>query len=113
MATGRKTGGRQKGSVNVATLSTREMKAKAQAMGADILDGLLAMFNDAKQPIEGRIKAGKEILDRGYGKPAQQIKTTSSGSVFDWDKVPNDKLRMVEETLRLAQRDGVVIDYES
>jgi hypothetical protein len=37
---------------------------------------------------------------------------TSRRVRFDWDKVPIEKLREVHETLRLAQRDGIVIDHE-
>ncbi len=102
--------GRPKGAIN---LSTRELKAKAQGMGDDVLDGLFAMFKDGKLPPEVRIKAGKEILDRGYGKPAQQIKaSTDSSQRYDWSKVPIEKARMVADVLRLAQRDGIVIDNE-
>ena len=61
MALGRKTGGRQKGSLN---LSTREMREMAQGMAKDVLDTLKNILDDATQPGEVRIKAGKEILDR-------------------------------------------------
>jgi hypothetical protein len=29
---------------------------------------------------------------------------------FDWSRVPDDKLRIVEETLRLGQREVIVIE---
>ena len=57
MALGRKTGGRQKGSLN---LSTREMREMAQGMAKDVLDTLKNILDDATQPGEVRIKAGKE-----------------------------------------------------
>jgi len=82
---GERRGGRQKGSVN---LSTREMKAKAQGYGDEALDILMEIARDTNAPTHERIMAAEKVLDRGYGKPAQQIKTHSSGSVFDWDKVP-------------------------
>jgi hypothetical protein len=102
--------GRPKGAVN---LSTRELRAKAQSMGDDIIEGLLLMFKDKTLAPEARIKAGREILDRGYGKAPQSVKmTASTGGRFDWSRVPDDKLAIVEETLRLAQREDIVIDHD-
>jgi hypothetical protein len=69
MALGRKTGGRQKGSLN---LSTREM----------------------------RIKAGKEILDRGYGK-ARQSSVHAVGT-YDFSALSDEQLRVGYEILKLA-----------
>ena len=69
MALGRKTGGRQKGSLN---LSTREMREMAQGMAKDVLDTLKNILDDATQPGEVRIKAGKEILDRVWQGEAVQ-----------------------------------------
>jgi len=37
---------------------------------------------------------------------------TDSSNRYDWSKVPIEKVRLVAETLRLAQRDGIVIDNE-
>ena len=110
MALGKKTGGRQKGSKN---LSTRDMRAKAQAYGDDMIEVLVKIAKNGKLPPHDRITAAEKVLDRGYGKPAQQVKVQSNGAGrFDWDKVPIEKLREVHETLRLAQRDGIVIDHE-
>jgi hypothetical protein len=101
--------GRPKGAVN---LATRDMKAKAQTMAGDVLDTYFAILKDAQAPPAERIKAGDRIMDRAYGKVAQQIKTTDTSARYDLRKVPIEKLRMVADTLRLAQRDGVVIDHE-
>ena len=59
-----------------------------------------------------RINAIKEIHDRALGKPAQAIKQIGGSGRFDWEKVPVDKLRQLQDVLRLAQRDGIVIDHE-
>jgi hypothetical protein len=101
--------GRPRGAVN---LSTREMRAKAQGHADRVLEVLMQIVEDEDQPGEVRIKAGKEILDRGYGKAPQSVKATDSSNRYDWSKVPIEKVRMVAETLRLAQRDGIVIDNE-
>ncbi len=93
-------------------LSTREAKAKAQGYADEVLDIYIQIARDKTQPPDARIKAGDRILDRAYGKPAQQIKTTDSSNRYDWSKVPIEKARMVADVLRLAQRDGIVIDNE-
>ena len=51
---------------------------------------------------------------RAYGKAAQAVKVSpDAASRYDWSKVPIERARMVaEETLRLAQRDGIVIDND-
>jgi hypothetical protein len=57
--------------------------------------------------------AAEKVLDRGYGKPAQQIKaTTDSSQRYDWSRLPIEKARMVADALRIAQREGIVIDHE-
>lgn len=75
MAVGRKTGGRQPGSLNVAT---REIKALAQQFGPTVIGKLAQMSglvegHPAADSETARIAAMKELLDRGYGKPAQTI----------------------------------------
>ncbi len=101
--------GRPKGATN---LSTREMKAAAQAHGADIIAGLMAIFNDKNQPGNFRVMAGREVLDRGYGKVSRPVKVQEGFGRFDWSRIPDDKLKLVDEVLRIAQTDGVVIDHE-
>lgn len=97
MALGRKTGGRQKGSLN---LSTREMREMAQGMAKDVLDTLKNILDDATQPGEVRIKAGKEILDRGYGK-ARQSSVQAVGT-YDFSALSDEQLRVSYEILKLA-----------
>jgi hypothetical protein len=68
MAKGKKTGGRKPGSTN--KLSA-EIKALAQKHGPEMIEGLLAMARDEEAPHASRIAAQKEVLDRGFGRPAQ------------------------------------------
>ncbi len=57
--------------------------------------------------------AVREYLDRGYGKSAQPLKVATDASQrYDWTRIPIEKARMVAEALRLAQRDGIVIDND-
>ena len=93
-------------------LSTREARAKAQGLGDEMLNVLAEIARNTKLPPHDRIAAADKVLDRGYGKPAQQVKAQVTSGRFDWDKVPIEKLRQVHETLRLAQRDGIVIEHE-
>lgn len=69
MAKGRKTGGRKAGVPNKAT---RDIKAIAQLHGPEIINGFLKLFRSADSDM-AKIAAGKEILDRAYGKATQKI----------------------------------------
>ena len=88
------------------------MRASIQADASKYKKWLEDIAGNDKEPGNFRVVAIRELLDRGYGKPAQQVKATVTSDAFDWDRIPEHKLRMVEETLRLAQRDGIVIEHE-
>ena len=68
MAKGKKTGGRKPGSTNKIAA---EIKALAQKHGPEMIEGLLEMARDGGAPHASRIAAQKEVLDRGFGRPAQ------------------------------------------
>jgi hypothetical protein len=69
MAKGIKTGGRAPGTPNKATA---EIKALARESAPKIVTELarLALKADSEQV---RVAAGRELLDRGYGRPAQVL----------------------------------------
>ena len=67
MAKGKKTGGRTKGTPNK---STSEIKALAQAHGAEAIKSLVAIMKNAESDAS-KVAAIKELLDRGYGKATQ------------------------------------------
>lgn len=60
--------GRPKGSKNKATT---EIKKIAQAHGKEAIDQLVLLVAHGK-PHATRVAAAKELLDRGYGRPAQE-----------------------------------------
>ena len=62
---GERRGGRKRAAVN---FWTRELGAKAEEPALEVLDRLMALFIDETKPGEVRIKAGKIILERGYGR---------------------------------------------
>ena|SRR5271157_4694139 len=101
---GERRGGRQKGSRN---LSSRESRAVAQRFGEEVLEGLMEIFRDTTQPGNFRIMAGREVLDRAYGKSVQPLRASGSIGIYDWSKVAPDRLRLVYDTLRLAHRQGI------
>ncbi len=61
--------GRQAGTPNKATADVR---AIAREYGARVIEGLWAIFTTSENDAT-RIAAGREILDRGYGRPRQGI----------------------------------------
>ena len=68
MALGRKTGGRQKGSLNKATAS---IKAAIQKHGEALVKALLALTKSDDERV--RLGAIQAALDRGWGKPTQAV----------------------------------------
>lgn len=91
MAIGRKTGGRQKGTLNKATA---DVKAAAQKYGPAALLTLAGIMKKGDSDAS-RVAAAKELLDRGYGKSRQPSDLTindrrmveaplPSGSTEEW-----------------------------
>lgn len=69
MAKGIKTGGRVKGTPNKATA---DLKALCQGYTEDAVTELYRLSTKATSE-QARVAAIKELLDRGYGKPAQSV----------------------------------------
>ncbi len=76
MATGRKTGGRRKGTPNRATAG---IKAAFQKHGDELVDALLKLTKSNDERI--RLGAIQAALDRGWGRPAQAITGGDDGPV--------------------------------
>ena len=67
---GEKRGGRKKGSKNKVTLEVKELAAP---YGPKALKVLASIMEDEEANPSYRIAAGKEILDRAYGKAPQHV----------------------------------------
>jgi hypothetical protein len=61
--------GRPKGAVNKAT---KDIKELARAHGPEVIAGFWRLFKEADSD-QAKIAAGKEILDRAYGKSTQPL----------------------------------------
>ena len=77
MAVGRKTGGRQKGSLNKATA---DVKVAAQAYTEEAIATLAAIMRE-EESAAARVAAIKELLDRGHGKAKQVVDATVAATV--------------------------------
>lgn len=70
---GRREGaGRPKG---VPNKLTRDIKVLASRYGPDALETLVRIMNEGESE-QARIAAAKELLDRGFGRPAQALELT-------------------------------------
>ena len=76
MATGKKTGGRRKGTPNRATA---EIKAAFQKHGKALVEALLALTKSDDERV--RLGAINACLDRGWGRPAQAFTDEGGGPV--------------------------------
>jgi hypothetical protein len=68
-----KTGGRQPGTPNKIQSDLKEL---IQRHGPELIDGLLKLVRDPGTPPAAKVAATKELMDRGYGKPAQSVAVT-------------------------------------
>lgn len=90
---GERRGGRQKGTPNK---STNEIKELAQRHCPEVLAEFARIFKDKKADLDSRIKVGVELLNRGYGRPAQQLQHAGH------DGGPLDLSLMSDEALAAA-----------
>lgn len=109
MAAGRKkgttkTGGRRAGTPNK---STAEVKAYAQKFGQDAI-GILADLMYHSEDEKTRIAAAKEILDRGYGRPAQAMELTGKdvGPIETKNMSDKEAARLAAYFLKTAADQG-------
>ena len=77
-----------------------------QADGQRYKDLLDEIESDKSQPGNFRVMAIRELLDRGYGKAAQQIKAAIRVGVYDWDKLPDDQLQLVYDSLKSVAKEA-------
>ena len=78
MAHGVKTGGRQAGTPNKATASVREA---AQQYTDEALKTLVEVMGDETAPPAARVAAANSLLDRGHGKPRQELDVDHKGDL--------------------------------
>ena len=70
MAKGAKTGGRKAGTPNKVTANLREA---AQEFSGEALAMLVSVMRDPETPPNTKLAASTAILDRGYGRPRQEV----------------------------------------
>src|SRR5271163_2599897 len=63
-------GGRPKG---VSTSVVADIRALAKTYGEDAIEALVSIMGNAKTPPAARVAAAIAVLDRGFGKPSQQM----------------------------------------
>ena len=88
MATGKKTGGRQKGTPNKATADVKELAGRYSDKAME----MLAAIATEGESEAARVSACKEILDRAYGKAQQHVKHEGSGEGMIMDEVSEMEL---------------------
>lgn len=92
-----RTGGRQKGTPNKVTA---EVKILARGYGADVI-ARLAKIALKSENETAAIAAGKELLDRGYGKAVTMLSGPDEGPIVMESRLDTSKLT-VEQLRALA-----------
>jgi len=97
--------GRKRGATNKLTF---ELKKVAASHGDEVLNKLMAIMRDPETPSNVAVMACKEMLDRGFGKPAITIDETEVNiNVFP----PKEELDAIYEKAlaRAAERDKMLV----
>jgi hypothetical protein len=67
-----------------------EVKKLARAFTRDAIETLAQIMKDLDQPASARVGAATALLDRGYGKPLQQVEHGDAGAFSDMDDAALD-----------------------
>jgi hypothetical protein len=103
------TGGKRQGSgrkPGVPNKSTAELKALAQAYGPAAIE-LLAKVMKTGSNETVRIAAARELLDRGYGRPVQQVAGDPDGEPVTVQTIITGIMRDLEGTGRGLPSDAI------
>ena len=95
---GERRGGRQKGTPNRWT----DVRQAFASEGPAAVDFIVGIMNNKGEPTETRLKAAKEVLDRGFGKAAQPLRADRGASSYDITKLTDEQLRLGYELARAA-----------
>ena len=105
MAKGRKTGGRKPGVPNKAT---RELKELAQPYAPEAIATLREIMQHGATEA-ARVAAARELLDRGYGRPAgsgTQVSVTSTSQQANVVCTEEQRARLIRLREKLLKADG-------
>ncbi|GBH27933.1 hypothetical protein [Burkholderia vietnamiensis] len=102
MALGRKTGGRTKGTPNRAT---GELKALASQYGPEAIAALVTLMRHTDNDTT-RLAAARELLDRGYGRPAQYNELSGPDGAALFPENPINVRALSDEELTQIIRQG-------
>lgn len=102
-----KTGGRKKGSAN---LATREIRELAQEHGPEAIAKAASLMKRSRNP-DIVLRAVTILLDRGYGKPAQALHHAGhDGEPLRLESMNLEELKQLatrlEHTLALSEASG-------
>jgi hypothetical protein len=111
--------GRKKG---VPNRVTRTLKQKASEYGDDALSVLVSVMQDPTEPSDVRIRAAREVLDRGFGRPTIYVEAEIDNSrLIPWEELDRISQKALEEAEKKhreivegrAERLGITLDYTS
>jgi hypothetical protein len=110
--------GRKKGTPNK---STFELKQAAAEYGEEALGALISIIRNKETPPNVVVSACREVLDRGFGKPAVSVEVEADVRLIPWDElrqISEKSLAIAEEKHKnmiegRAERLDLKIEYAS
>jgi hypothetical protein len=118
-AVGNQLGARVGRKPGVPNKASGDVRALAQRYGPAVIKGLYKLWKEAESE-QARIMAGRELLDRGYGKAHQSTDVTIGPALpaFDPTQFTAEQLQLIEQALRLllgrpamGQQQPMVIEH--
>jgi hypothetical protein len=94
---GERRGGRLPG---VPNKSNREIRAAAAKYGPQAIKALADLLESENETV--RMNAADKLLDRGFGRPAQEQRHSGAIGSYDLTRLTDEQLHTVYDILRIA-----------
>lgn len=90
--------------------ATAEIRSLARTHTAAAVRTLVGIMNQRKAPAAARVSAAQALLDRGWGKPRQEIQHSGNVGTYDLSKISDEELANLEAILKSASATELAAD---
>ncbi len=100
-------GGRPKKAATVeARKAIADLRVLARSVAPDAIQALVDVMSNPKSPPAARVRAATAILDRGYGRPGQEVKVSAETAFASYDltRLSDQELAEMMRILSIAKR---------
>ncbi|MGP0089639.1 MAG: hypothetical protein ACLPKB_06725 [Xanthobacteraceae bacterium] len=80
----------------------KELRSAAAKHGFKLVEALAKLALDKNTPPASIVSAANAVLDRGFGKPAQEVRHSGAVGNYNLEALPSDELHALAAILRKA-----------